>query len=1040
VLCFLFVLPGYGQKTNAANNLPVIRCGTMQYYAEQKALDPLLEVKARAIAVEKLKQRAQYQPNASRPAGTQALMVIPVVFHVVGDAAVQSFASDEAIRRQLDVLNRDFAGLNPDTARLPPAFREVLAHSEIRFVLAKRTPAATTTNGIERRVTNLTFTSDASSYNTLLKHTAAGGLDQWDGSKYFNVWITNFTDGLLGIATFPNVNAPLDNEQGVALHFGSLDQPCGNPFRDRYDGGRTLVHETGHYLYLLHTWGDDGAACTGSDFAEPYGPLPGGCIDDTPNQASSTDGCLSGIQTDACTPYSPGIMYQNYMDYTRDACYGMFTNGQACRAEATLDFYRPGLLTSDGLVPVPGNEVNNDIRLSEILYPGSRGFTCGVTLNICSSPFNPQVLIVNDGDAPVTSLSFEILIDGISVATQSWAGNLQPGDLVYVQIDPVNSPAGTHTLTIRILTPNGQPDGRSAGNIATSNYTVLGTAITPPLGPESFEAPTFPPPGWGVVNENNGSVTWSRTTNAAHTGNAAAWLNGYDYTEPGESDYLVSPKLSTVGYDSLVISFAIAYAKYSDDPVDWESLEVVYSEDCGFTWKPTGYFKRGNDLVTNGGGFVTSAFTPAAGEWRTDTVKLGLCGVAGEITIGFKGTNAYGNNLYLDDIKFEQLQLPDPNVAIVSITDPNGLYCSGTIGPTVVLQNKGNTDLNAVTIHYSIDGGVITSLNWTGNLPRCSASVSVSLPPVTVPAGNHTITFYTSAPNGVADKVTSNDTLIASFSVVPLVPGPVVQGFEEPAFPPLNWSLQNFDNQVTWTRTTDAAKAGIASMVIRNFDDTSVNTLDRFVSPRVSLGTIDSAFVSFDYAYQAGVNDPTGNGLPLDTLELVLTTDCGLTTTTLWKKWGEELQTVVPPNQGNAVPFKPTPGQWRSERIEISPLIGSAGEFQVYFIMRGNQQNNLYIDNINIFGKILPARLKRQGYLVYPIPFQNAFRIHHLVQPTDLQAAQVFNAAGQLVWDKRFNGNANTETEVDLKNMAAGVYILKMVYTNRTILERIVKH
>jgi hypothetical protein len=60
--------------------------------------------------------------------------------------------------------------------------------------------------------------------------------------------------------------------------------------------------------------------------------------------------------------------------------------------------------------------------------------------------------------------------------------------------------------------------------------------------------------------------------------------------------------------------------------------------------------------------------------------------------------------------------------------------------------------------------------------------------------------------------------------------------------------------------------------------------------------------------------------------------------------------------------------------------------------------------------------------------------------PVDLQAAQVYNSAGQLVWDKRYNGNATTEVNVDLKNMANGVYVLKMIYSGKTVVERIVKN
>ena len=87
----------------------------------------------------------------------------------------------------------------------------------------------------------------------------------------------------------------------------------------------------------------------------------------------------------------------------------------------------------------------------------------------------------------------------------------------------------------------------------------------------------------------------------------------------------------------------------------------------------------------------------------------------------------------------------------------------------------------------------------------------------------------------------------------------------------------------------------------------------------------------------------------------------------------------------------------------------------------------------------MPARLKNQGYLIYPSPFTSSFRIHHWIAPADLQSAQVYNAVGQLMWEKDFNGNANTEENVDMSRAAAGTYVVKLIYTNKTVVERIVK-
>src|SRR5690606_33629760 len=105
------------------------------------------------------------------------------------------------------------------------------------------------------------------------------------------------------------------------------------------------------------------------------------------NQTDATNSCLSGVQTDACSPGAPGYMYQNYMDYTNDACYGMFTLAQNCRMQSCLDDYRASLKTSNGCTPVVA--INNDVRISEILNPTSRGFNCGVKTTYCSSTLSP---------------------------------------------------------------------------------------------------------------------------------------------------------------------------------------------------------------------------------------------------------------------------------------------------------------------------------------------------------------------------------------------------------------------------------------------------------------------------------------------------------------------------------------------------------------------------------------------------------------------------------------------------------------------------
>jgi hypothetical protein len=335
-----------------------------------------------------------------------------------------------------------------------------------------------------------------------------------------------------------------------------------------------------------------------------------------------------------------------------------------------------------------------------------------------------------------------------------------------------------------------------------------------------------------------------------------------------------------------------------------------------------------------------------------------------------------------------------------------------------------------------VDGGPVSSVDWNGKIIRgqtAQAGLGI-ISDLTV--GSHILTIFTSLPNGLPDLNPSNDTIRKSFIILPHVSLPVFEGFENTTFPPPGWYVQNPDSILTWERTTDAARTGAASMVIRNYKYGFNNTVDNFISSEfIPDPKFDSTFVSFDLAYQLLNGNKSGS---LDTLEIQITSDCGSTFTTVWKYWGGNLQTTDS-NQVSSAEFIPSsPKDWKNIKVYLTPFLGTQ-DFQVYFIAKGNKQNDLYIDNINVFGRVLPARLKSQGYLVYPNPFRGSFLIHHFTRPVTLQDIEIYNSAGQRVWSQKLNGAGNTETTVNLQRMAAGVYIVKLNYTNKSIVQKVVK-
>lgn len=146
-----------------------------------------------------------------------------------------------------------------------------------------------------------------------------------DPATTLNIYTCRPTGGVLGYAWFPSDWDEDSYMHGVVALYSSLPDGDAAP----YNEGDTVVHEVGHWAGLYHTF--DGG-CTG----------PGDRVDDTAAQLSPTFGCP--VSRDSC-PKSPGDdPFDNFMDYTDDACMNRFTIGQKRRMKSQTAVFRPALV------------------------------------------------------------------------------------------------------------------------------------------------------------------------------------------------------------------------------------------------------------------------------------------------------------------------------------------------------------------------------------------------------------------------------------------------------------------------------------------------------------------------------------------------------------------------------------------------------------------------------------------------------------------------------------------------------------------------
>ena len=1021
-------------------NAPIVRCAT-----DQRVQMLFRKFPERKLLAEKLAKEIPSKSAFRKAQRLQAIVYLPVVFHIV--LPNPYVVTEEVIKSQLDALNADFAGLNADSTNIPAAFQALRGHSQIRFVLAKRTPSGTFTSGIER--ISSSTTGNPNNVTDSIKRKSLGGADAWNPNSYINIWVGNIADdaGTLGYTQIPGSGVPADD--GVFCNVKGFG--ISNCNVSTYNKGRTVVHEMGHYFGINHIWGDDENdtnKCSGDDFRaltddgstyslplSLYNPHGKGNtsddIGDTPNQAIATTDCASGTVTDACSGSAPGILYQDYMDYTMDDCYSMFTNKQVARMEYVLDTYRNGLVTSQGGT-VPASAPTRDAAPVYSVNPG------GLEVSGCSSIYHPSTLtcagnitpmfiIENKGVSTITSLTVGYRLNGGAPVTMNVNPNLLPGAIKQVNFPVVGVTIGNYTFKFFTANVNGGGTDQVPSNDTLSATLSVPNPVALPLS-QGFENGGFPPTGWSLINPDNNN-TWQLTTpgsNSAHS----MFIDNYDNSNANQIDEIRTPKINLASADPVIIQFDLAHKNYPD--VDYnDTLQVLISNDCGATF--TAFFNKAGAALSTAGSTSDGYFNPAPGDWKKQKIIVdGALLNSGNIIVSFKNTSDFGNNIFIDNINITQEKSRD--LTVTAINPPSATSCEEPVIPVVTVKNVGFSTITGFKVSYSIDNGAPSQTTISGVSLAPDAQINVPLNTFTPAGGQHVITVFSTEPvssTGTGDENVLNDTIRKSFYVTGKVDPPSSTGFEDPTFPPATWSIENPDGSITWERTTAAAKTGNASMVIRNYDYAFTGTIDKFISSLVSgTAAYDSMYVSFDYAYAKGSSSTLA-----DTLELQVTIDCGQTFTTVWKNWGSGLQTSSGRGGGS---FVPGTDDWANINLNLFKYVNTQN-FQMYFVAKGNRQNNLYIDNINIYGINVPARLKAQGYLIYPNPFRQQFIIRNYEVPVNLESARVYNTMGQMVWSQQFNGNAATEIPVDMSNAPAGVYYVKLFYTDKSIVQKIVK-
>jgi photosystem II stability/assembly factor-like uncharacterized protein len=247
------------------------------------------------------------------------------------------------------------------------------------------------------------------------------------------------------------------------------------------------------------------------------------------------------------------------------------------------------------------------------------------------------------------------------------------------------------------------------------------------------------------------------------------------------------------------------------------------------------------------------------------------------------------------------------------------------------------------------------SWNWT--FPTGSPSTSNLRNPSVLftQAGSHIAILQITDGNGNTDS----DTLHVNVNYFSL-PTSISEGFEG-VFVPSGWSINNPNNDVQWSLSSNAGGYGNSSKsaIFDNYNNDSQGNSDDLTMNLNPSTLASNSYLKFDVAYARW-----GAGYS-DTLEILASTDCGQTYQNLYLKGGTDLATS-PDFQEY---FTPSSSQWRTDSVDLSNFSNQTN-LQIAFRNIGRYGNVLYLDNINLGNTATITEIKNISPVIYPNPIR----------------------------------------------------------------------
>jgi predicted esterase len=366
----------------------------------------------------------------------------------------------------------------------------------------------------------------------------------------------------------------------------------------------------------------------------------------------------------------------------------------------------------------------------------------------------------------------------------------------------------------------------------------------------------------------------------------------------------------------------------------------------------------------------------------------------------------------------------DVRVAKVIVTPRS---CNTNVSAKVLVQNTGLTPLTSIGLTYAWNSA-LEHYTWNGTLAPKS-HIEISLTAFTATQGSDILEVAVDTLNGtMTDTIVANNTAESAFRITttPLAL-PLTEHFDDDSYG-ATWLTQPSGDYILPWSYDDEFSALFTLNSIFVFDNSGRK--EEIQSPVLNLSSLPNPFLSFDVAFNYTTFTAAFLGVDAtfsDTLEVLVSTDCGETFQSVYKKSGAALATFASPILNPASLddyfFTPADSNWRRETIDLSPYATSQ-DAVVKFSYISGLGGSILLDNIAFVNEQTGIReIPVAQVNIYPNPVQDQCKV--ACGNDRIQMVTVHDVTGKKVMSQQ--GNNASEMTLSTATLPNGVYLLDII-------------